>query len=75
MMKPYLGSKNFSDLGITKPQDSKWDKACKEADEAIDKSDEERLNLVIEMLPSHEENSNAEDAPTPKTRCQSKEPP
>ena len=74
-MKPYLGSKNFSDLGITKPQDSNWDRACKEADEAIDKSDEERLKLVIELLPSDEENSQAEDTPTPKTRRQSKGPP
>jgi hypothetical protein len=76
MVKPYNGSKCFSDLGVAnKPLDSNWDKSCKEADEAMDLTDEERLKLVIELLPSDEENSMAEDTPTPKARRQSKGPP
>jgi DNA mismatch repair protein MSH6 len=76
MVKPYNGSKCFSDLGVAnKPLDSNWDKSCKEADDAMDLTDEERLKLVIELLPSDEENSMAEDTPTPKARRQSKGPP
>lgn len=64
--RPYTGSQNFDSLGVSKPKDSDWDNGCKEADNALPMSVEERLKLVVDLLPSDEENSISEES-TPKT--------
>lgn len=64
--RPYSGSQSFESLGVAKPRDKEWDKACKEADDAYKLSVEDRLKLVVELLPSDEENSMSEET-TPKT--------
>lgn len=63
--RPYLGSQSFDLLGVSKPQDKAWDSGCKEADNALKLSVEERLKLVVELLPSDDENSMSEGS-TPK---------
>ena len=64
--RPYTGSQNFDSLGVSKPKDSDWDHGCKEADNALAMSVDERLKLVVELLPSDDENSISEES-TPKT--------
>ncbi len=58
--RPYSGSQSYEALGVSKPKDSSWDHACKEADAALAMSVEDRLKLVVELLPSDEENSMSE---------------
>lgn len=65
-VRPYLNSQSFETLGVSKPRDCNWEKACQEADSALTSSNEERLKLVVELLPSDEENSMSEES-TPKT--------
>ena len=62
--RPYTGSQSFDSLGVSKPKDSAWDEACREADTALGMSVEERLKLVVELLPSDEENSVSEASMT-----------
>lgn len=65
-VKPYTGSSSFESLGMPKPTDRTWKNGCEEADRALEKSLEERLELVVELLPSDEENSNVEENATPR---------
>ena len=67
LVRPYNGATSFEGLGGSRPSDKKWDAACKEADAAVAKTKEERLQLVTCLAPSDEENSlMSEDNSTPK---------
>ena len=67
-VKPYKGSQLYSELGIAKPKDQNWEKACKEADKAADLSVEDRLKLITTLLPSDDEDDDSDAVmKTPKT--------
>ena len=64
-VKRFEGSERFDALGVKKPEDAAWKRACEEGDAALKMSEEERLSLVIKLLPSDDE---SEENTTPHAR-------
>lgn len=63
LIKVYEGSNHFDKLGVGRPVDDAWKKACEEGDAALKMSEEERLTLVTTLLPSDEENATTPETP------------